>query len=135
VFATIMTLVVIYLPGNRSDTAFQVPYQDAVKMALGGTWRIALASLIAYWVGDFANSFVLAKMKVLTKGRFLWTRTIGSTIVGQGLDSLMRQLGFQSGRRNRVHAADLFDRQRPQAGGAGRLLRRGYELHAVQHRR
>jgi queuosine precursor transporter len=88
-FATIMTLVVIHLPGNRQDTAFQVPYQDAVKMALGGTWRIALASLIAYWAGDFANSYVLAKMKVFTKGRFLWTRTIGSTIVGQGLDSLI----------------------------------------------
>jgi conserved hypothetical integral membrane protein len=88
-FATIMTLVIIHLPGNRADLEFQVPYQDAVKMALGGTWRIALASLIAYWVGDFANSFVLAKMKVLTKGRWLWTRTIGSTIVGQGLDSLI----------------------------------------------
>jgi uncharacterized integral membrane protein (TIGR00697 family) len=88
-FATIMTLVVIHLPGNRNDTVFQVPYQDAVKMALGGTWRIALASLIAYWVGDFANSYVLAKMKIFTKGRFLWTRTIGSTIVGQGLDSLI----------------------------------------------
>lgn len=88
-FATIMTLVVIHLPGNRSDTAFQIPYQDAVKLALGGTWRIALASLIAYWVGDFANSYVLAKMKLVTKGRFLWTRTIGSTIVGQGLDSLI----------------------------------------------
>lgn len=88
-FATIMTLVVIHLPGNRSDTVFQVPYQDAVKMALGGTWRIALASLIAYWVGDFANSYVLAKMKVFTGGRYLWTRTIGSTIVGQGLDSMI----------------------------------------------
>ena len=49
--------------------------------------RIVLASLIAYWCGEFANSFTLAKMKLLTKGRFLWTRTIGSTIVGQAVDT------------------------------------------------
>ena len=85
-FATLMTLVIIRLPGN-ADTEFQVGYQAAVKMALGNTWRVALASILAYWVGDFANSYVLAKLKLITKGRFLWTRTIGSTIVGQGLDS------------------------------------------------
>ena len=54
----------------------------------GGTWRIALASMIAYWIGDFANSYVMAKMKLMTRGRWLWTRTIGSTLVGEGLDSL-----------------------------------------------
>ncbi len=85
-FATFMTLVIIRLPGNV-DTEFQVTYQAAVKTALGNTWRVALASILAYWVGDFANSYVLAKMKLVTKGRFLWTRTIGSTIIGQGLDS------------------------------------------------
>ena len=49
--------------------------------------RIVLASLIAYWCGEFANSFTLAKLKLVTKGRFLWTRTIGSTIVGQAVDT------------------------------------------------
>jgi len=87
-FATLMTLVIIRLPGNL-DTEFQVSYQAAVKLALGNTWRVALASILAYWVGDFANSYVLAKMKLITKGRFLWTRTIGSTVVGQGLDSVI----------------------------------------------
>ena len=47
------------------------------------------ASLIAYWVGEFANAFVLARLKVLTRGRWLWTRTIGSTIVGQGFDTFL----------------------------------------------
>ncbi len=50
-------------------------------------WRIVLASLIAYWCGEFANSFTLAKLKVLTQGRHLWTRTIGSTVVGQAVDT------------------------------------------------
>jgi uncharacterized integral membrane protein (TIGR00697 family) len=54
----------------------------------GSTWRIVFASLTAFWAGEFANSFVLAKMKLLTQGRYLWTRTIGSTIVGQGVDSI-----------------------------------------------
>lgn len=49
--------------------------------------RIVLASLIAYWCGEFANSFTLAKLKLITKGRYLWTRTIGSTVVGQAVDT------------------------------------------------
>ncbi len=65
------------------------PSQAAYEDVLGFTWRIFLASLAAYVVGEFANAIVLAKMKVATGGRFLWTRTIGSTIVGQGLDSLV----------------------------------------------
>ena len=50
---------------------------------------LVVASIVAFWVGDFANSFVLAKMKVLTGGRMLWTRTIGSTFIGQGIDSML----------------------------------------------
>ena len=61
--------------------------QEAYESILGYTPRILFASLLAYVVGEFSNSFVLAKMKIKTKGRWLWTRTIGSTIVGQGLDS------------------------------------------------
>lgn len=63
--------------------------QDAYMKILGQTPRIVLASLIAYFVGEFSNSYVLAKMKILTKGRWLWTRTIGSTLVGELLDSLI----------------------------------------------
>ena len=61
--------------------------QNAYERILGYTPRLLAASFLAYLVGEFANSFVLAKMKIWTKGRFLWTRTIGSTIVGEGLDA------------------------------------------------
>lgn len=61
--------------------------QTAYEATLGGTPRILAASFLAYLVGEFANSFVLAKMKIATRGQWLWTRTIGSTLVGEGLDS------------------------------------------------
>jgi uncharacterized integral membrane protein (TIGR00697 family) len=61
--------------------------QGAYDQILGTTWRLFLASLAAYVVGELANAYVLAAMKGVTGGRFLWTRTIGSTIVGEGLDS------------------------------------------------
>lgn len=61
--------------------------QKAYERILGYTPRLLVASFLAYLVGEFANSFVLAKMKIATKGRWLWTRTIGSTLVGEGLDS------------------------------------------------
>lgn len=63
--------------------------QAAYERILGYTPRLLVASFLAYLVGEFANSFVLAKMKIATNGRWLWTRTIGSTLVGQGLDSLV----------------------------------------------
>ena len=69
--------------------------QDAYLSILGFVPRIVLASIIGYWAGEFANSFVLAKMKLLTKGRHLWTRTISSTIVGEGVDTtLFVLIGF-----------------------------------------
>ncbi|MCM8787917.1 MAG: queuosine precursor transporter [Candidatus Omnitrophica bacterium] len=64
-------------------------FQDAYMKILGQTPRIVAASLIAYFAGEFSNSFVLAKMKIFTKGRFLWTRTIGSTVVGEGVDTIL----------------------------------------------
>ncbi len=64
-------------------------HQEAFMAILGQTPRIVLASVLAYCAGSFSNSFVLAKMKVLTRGRWLWTRTIGSTLVGEGIDSLI----------------------------------------------
>lgn len=63
--------------------------QGAYEAILGLTPRIVLASLVAYFAGEFANSFTLAKMKLLTRGRWLWSRTIGSTMVGQGVDTLL----------------------------------------------
>ncbi len=63
--------------------------QGAYERILGSTPRFLLASFAAYLAGEFANSFVLAKMKIMTKGRWLWTRTIGSTLVGQGVDTLV----------------------------------------------
>jgi uncharacterized integral membrane protein (TIGR00697 family) len=63
--------------------------EQAYEDVLGTTWRIFVASLTAYVVGELANAYVLARMKSATRGRFLWTRTIGSTIVGEGLDSLI----------------------------------------------
>ena len=83
-FAAFMSWVVVSLP--------PAPFwknQEAYEIAFGATWRIALASMIAYFCGEFVNSFVLAKMKIATAGRWLWSRTIGSTIFGEGVDSLI----------------------------------------------
>ncbi len=63
--------------------------QDAYQKILGQTPRIVLASLVAYFFGEFTNSFILAKMKVATKGKWLWTRTITSTIFGELIDSIL----------------------------------------------
>ena len=83
-FASFMSYVVVALP--------PAPFwknQEAYEIAFGLTWRIALASMIAYFCGEFVNSYVLAKMKIATAGRWLWTRTIGSTIFGEGVDSII----------------------------------------------
>jgi uncharacterized integral membrane protein (TIGR00697 family) len=88
IFATVMAQVIIHLPANPDEPLNKI-YQPAVELMFGGTWRIVAGSICAFWVGDFANSYVLTKMKVLTKGSHLWTRTIGSTIIGQALDSLI----------------------------------------------
>jgi len=61
--------------------------QAAYESVFGSTWRIVAASLLAFWAGEFVNSFVLARMKILTGGRHLWSRTIGSTVFGQAVDS------------------------------------------------
>lgn len=83
-FMALMSWVVVKLPPAEGW-----PDQAAYESVFGSTWRIVFASLTAFWAGEFANSFVLAKMKLLTQGRHLWMRTIGSTVVGQGLDSLI----------------------------------------------
>jgi hypothetical protein len=63
--------------------------QDAYAIVFGFVPRFAVASLVAYWVGEFTNSYTLAKLKILTGGRWLWTRTVGSTIAGQAVDTIV----------------------------------------------
>jgi hypothetical protein len=82
VFASVMSWIVLALP---PDPKFNQPAWEAV---FGGTPRIVVASIIGYFAGEIANSYTLAKMKIYTRGRWLWTRTIGSTIVGEAVDSL-----------------------------------------------
>ena len=84
IFMAFMAAVVVALPPAKDW-----PGQEAYEFVFGNSWRIVAASMVAFFVGEFANSFVLAKLKLITNGRFLWVRTIGSTVVGQGLDSLI----------------------------------------------
>lgn len=81
--------LVARLPGEAywEQNVGQAQYQAVLGGVSSGA--IVLASLIAYWAGEFSNSFVLAKMKIMTRGRWLWTRTIGSTLVGEGVDTLL----------------------------------------------
>ena len=84
IFASFMSWVVVTLPpaADWND-------QRAYEAVFGQTPRIVFASLTAFFVGEFANSYVLAKMKIKTSGKHLWARTIGSTIIGEGVDSLV----------------------------------------------
>lgn len=84
IFASVMATIVVALPPAPFWN-----HQAAYEVAFGSAWRIVLASMIAYFCGEFVNSFVLAKMKVLTQGRWLWSRTIGSTIAGEAVDSAL----------------------------------------------
>jgi len=87
-FCNLLAVLAIWL-GGLLPSAPVWGSQQAYATILGYAPRLLIASFIAYLVGEFANSFILAKMKIRTKGRWLWTRTIGSTIVGQGLDSTL----------------------------------------------
>ena len=87
-FATLMSFAVINMPADPNEP-YNAVLQPALETVFGSTWRIVLASMTAFWAGDFVNSYVLAKMKVLTNGKHLWSRTIGSTVVGQGVDSML----------------------------------------------
>lgn len=86
IFASVMAFAVTSLPPAPSMPA---ELTSAVNTIFGQTWRIVVASLLAFWAGEFTNSFVLAKLKVATKGRHLWLRTIGSTFAGELVDSLI----------------------------------------------
>jgi queuosine precursor transporter len=84
VFLALMSFVVVSLPPAPGWEG-----QAAYEAVFGQVWRIVIASITAFWAGEFVNSFVLARMKVLTAGKALWSRTIGSTVVGQAVDSLI----------------------------------------------
>ena len=83
-FMAFMAAVVVALPPSPDWEG-----QAAYEAVFGQVPRIVFASIVAFWAGEFANSYVLARMKIWTQGRHLWTRTIGSTLVGQGIDSLL----------------------------------------------
>jgi queuosine precursor transporter len=84
-FAALMATVVVHLP----PADFWKGNQPAVEAIFGNTPRIVAASIVAFWSGTLVNSFVLAKMKIWTEGRWLWTRTIGSTLCGELVDSAL----------------------------------------------
>lgn len=80
----VMGLISVWLPAAPGWDG-----QAAFARVFNFVPRLILASLIAFWCGEFANSFVMAKMKLLTKGRYLWTRTVGSTVAGQAVDTIV----------------------------------------------
>jgi queuosine precursor transporter len=105
IFMAFMSYVVVAMPpftGWQCASSGNPIFADAIKThtageicqttydaVFGSTWRIVLASITAFWAGEFVNSFVMAKMKIWTGGGKLWTRTIGSTLFGQAVDSLI----------------------------------------------
>jgi queuosine precursor transporter len=84
IFMSVMSFVVVSMPPAPGWNG-----QEAYQFVFGQTPRIVAASIIAFWAGEMANAYVMAKMKVMSEGRHLWQRTIGSTVVGQGVDSLI----------------------------------------------
>lgn len=84
-FAALMALVVVGL--TPAPGAYMEGYQQGLETVFGNTWRIVIASIIAFWAGSMANAYVMARMKLATQGRHLWMRTIGSTAVGELIDS------------------------------------------------
>lgn len=105
IFMAVMSAIVVAMPpfADWQCAASDMPaYAEIVKRdgagavcqatyesVFGSTWRIVIASIIAFWAGEFVNSYVLARMKIWTGGKHLWSRTIGSTVFGQGVDSLI----------------------------------------------
>ena len=85
VFAAVMAAVIVHLP----PADFWRAEQPAVQEIFGNTPRIVGASILAFWCGSFVNSYVLAKMKLMTQGRWLWTRIVGSTLCGELVDSVL----------------------------------------------
>ena len=83
-FASVMSAIIVRLPPAAGWNG-----QETYERIFGQTPRIVFASLVAFWIGEFANSYMLAKLKIFTEGRYLWVRTIGSTVIGEGIDSAL----------------------------------------------
>jgi uncharacterized integral membrane protein (TIGR00697 family) len=98
-FASLMAAVVVHLPPSESSRANQA----AVETIFGNTPRIVLASIVAFLCGTFVNSYVLAKMKIWTRGRWLWSRIIGSTLCGELVDSAIFYFVAFYGRMPNAH--------------------------------
>jgi uncharacterized integral membrane protein (TIGR00697 family) len=96
-FGCNLLFVVVALAGRVLPPAPSWNLQDAYVSILGYTWRLLIASFCGYFAGEFTNSFVMAKMKILTRGRWLWSRTISSTIAGEGLDTVIFIIGAYFG--------------------------------------
>ena len=88
-FVSALVMALTFMAIGALPAAADWPYQDAYDAILGLTPRIVLASLVAYAAGEFSNAFVLAKLKIKTKGKSFWARAIGSTFIGQGLDTVL----------------------------------------------
>lgn len=88
-FVSALLMSVTFMIVGVLPPAADWPHQNAYNQILGLTPRIVAASLVAYFVGEFCNSFILAKLKILTHGRWLWARTIGSTLLGQIVDTVL----------------------------------------------
>ncbi len=94
-FVAIAAAALIYTAVGAMPAEADWPYQEAYQSILGQVPRFAVAGLVAFWAGEFCNSFALARLKILTKGRRLWVRTLGSTVVGQAVDTaIFATLGF-----------------------------------------
>src|SRR6267143_5337400 len=91
----VMGMVVVALPPHPDWHN-----QEAFAVVFGFVPRVIVASLIAYWAGEFANSFVMSKMKLLTNGKYLWTRTVGSTVAGQAVDTVIVVVLLFAGRES-----------------------------------
>jgi hypothetical protein len=86
-FATALLMSLIFYVVQLLPAAADWPNQKAFEVILGFVPRIVMASLLAYFAGEFSNSAILSRMKIFTSGKYLWTRTIGSTLVGEGIDT------------------------------------------------
>ncbi len=94
-FGAVAAAALVYTAVGAMPPAADWPHQEAYQSILGQVPRFAVAGLVAFWAGEFCNSFALARLKILTRGRRLWARTIGSTVVGQAVDTaLFVTLGF-----------------------------------------
>jgi uncharacterized integral membrane protein (TIGR00697 family) len=118
-FASLMAAVVVHLPPSAASRAGQA----SVEAVFGNTPRIVVASISAFWCGTFVNSYVLAKMKIWTRGRWLWTRIVGSTLCGELVDSVIFYFVAFYGRMPQSHLIDVMFTQY--------VLKSGWEIVAA----